>query len=223
MQATLSSHLCGAVFHTSVCFSVIPHCLGTPGVLTSPSCGRGSWNSKELGTRVPSQSGGAVMPFWVLQAPPDSGGRNKEGPCLEVGVAMPRCHRSHGRWEPGPVVSVPRGWLRPEVTVHSHGVVAGPCLPHACPLPSRMQSARLAWWLPPRAQPPCTQPVVLCLSNCAAVTVCPHGALGLSVCCHPHPSPECPPEPKKESWAEGWRSESPRKAGSGLLSLTHVR
>lgn len=61
MQATLSSHLCGAVFHTSVCFSipfsVIPHCLGTPGVLTSPSYGRGSWGSKELGTRVPSQSG----------------------------------------------------------------------------------------------------------------------------------------------------------------------
>lgn len=116
-----------------------------PGVLTSPSCGRGSWGSKELGIRVPSQSGGAVMPFWVLQAPPDSGGHNKEGPCFEVGVAMPRCHRSHGRWEPGPAVSAPRGWLRPEVTVHSHGVVAGPCLPHACPLPSRMQSARLAW------------------------------------------------------------------------------
>lgn len=149
MQATLSSHLCGEVFHTSVCFSiafsVIPHCLGTPGVLTSPSCGRGSWGSKELGTRVPSQSGGTVMPFWVLQAPPDSGSRNKEGPCFEVGVAMTRCHRSHGRWEPWPVVSAPRGCPRPEVTVHSHGVVVGPCLPHACPLLSRMQSARLAW------------------------------------------------------------------------------
>lgn len=29
----------------------------------------------------------------------------------------------------------------------------------------------------------------------AAVTIRPYGSLGLSVSCHPHPSPECPLEP----------------------------
>lgn len=98
------------------------------------------------------------------------------------------------------VVSTSRGWLRPGVTVLSHGEAAT-CL---LPPPSSMRPA----WCCLAA---CALGAAVMRSGhhtacgiCSCLTILLHDSLGLSVCWHPHPLLGAHWSPEEEVWEDGW-------------------